>query len=91
MGLTHSVAFALINRRRPADLRRPSVHTETPDKNDRSTRYIVRVLHRRDQEEQIVGIVESVENGVCHAFIDRDELWAILMRAHPPKPRPTEK
>ena len=91
MGLTHRVAFAPIKRRRPADLRRPGAHTETLDKNDRSTRYIVRVLHRRDQGEQIVGIVESVENGACHAFIDRDELWAILMRATPPKPGPVEK
>lgn len=67
------------------------MNKETPGKNDRGASYIVRVLHRRDQGEQIVGIVESVENGACHAFIDRDELWAILIRAHPPKPAPAEK
>lgn len=67
------------------------MHTETPAKNDRGTRFIVRVLHRRDEGEAIVGIVESVEDGTCHAFIDRDELWAILMRANPPKPGPVEK
>jgi hypothetical protein len=56
------------------------MHTEIPEKNEAGTRYIVRLLHRRDKDEQIVGVVESVENGTRHAFIDRDELWAILMR-----------
>jgi hypothetical protein len=57
------------------------MHMQTPGKNEAGMSYIVRLLHRRNQDEQIVGVVESVENGACHAFIDRDELWAILMRA----------
>lgn len=85
MRLAHSVAFATTSRLRP-DPTEKSVQTEKTDKNDRGMRYIVRVLHRRDQGEEIVGIVESVEDGARHAFIDRDELWAILMRVEQPTP-----
>lgn len=57
------------------------MQTETSGKNEPGMSYIVRVLHRRDKGEQIVGVVESVENGACRTFISRDELWEILMCA----------
>lgn len=57
------------------------MQTETSGKNEPGMRYIVRVLHRRDKGEQIVGVVESVANGACRTFISRDELWEILMCA----------
>lgn len=56
------------------------MYTQPPGKNEVGMSYIVRLLHRRTQDEQVVGVVESVENGVRHAFINRDELWEILMR-----------
>lgn len=55
--------------------------SKIPGKDDGGKSYIVRVLLRRDKDEQIVGVVESLDTGVRHAFIDRDELWAILIRA----------
>ena len=56
------------------------MHTKQPERNDAHTSYIVRLLYqRRSQDEQMVGIVESVEDGARHAFTSRDELWAILM------------
>lgn len=62
------------------------MHTDTSKNGEAEARYIVRLLHRRDKEGQVVGVVESVENGARHAFIDRDELWAILMRVDLRKP-----
>lgn len=67
------------------------MHTETSKNDEAEARYIVRLLHRRDQDGQVVGVVESVENGTRHAFIDRDELWAILMRVDLRKPAHIEK
>ena len=66
------------------------MHTEPSKQDEAEARYIVRLLHRRDKDEQIVGVVESVENGTRHAFIDRDELWAILMRVDQRKQVPTK-
>lgn len=66
------------------------MHTEITEENEAGMRYTVRLLYRRDNDEQIVGVVESIENGIRHAFIDRDELWAILMDAGRRKPAPIE-
>ncbi len=57
------------------------MHTDQPEKNEAGASYIVRLLYRRHKDEQIVGVVESVEDGARHAFVSRDELWTILMRA----------
>ena len=57
------------------------MNAKIPSKGEAARSYTVRLLHRRDKDEQIVGVVESVENGTRHAFISRDELWAILMHA----------
>lgn len=57
------------------------MHTDQPEKNEAGASYVVRLLYRRRKDEQIVGVVESVEDGTRRAFISRDELWAILMRA----------
>ena len=58
------------------------MHTETSNNDKAEARYIV-LLHRRDKDGQVVGVVESIENSTRRAFIDRDELWAILMRVDP--------
>lgn len=57
------------------------MHTNQPEKNEADASYIVRLLYRRRKDEQMVGVAESVEDGTRHAFVSRDELWAILMRA----------
>lgn len=67
------------------------MHTETPVKNNPGMSYMVRVLHRCDQGQQIVGVVESVENGACQTFISRDELWEILLQAGTKKPAAIER
>jgi len=56
------------------------MHTKHPERKDARASYIVRLLYRRrSRDEQLVGVVESVEDGARHAFTSRDELWAILM------------
>ena len=67
------------------------MHTNTSKTDEAEAHYLVRLLHRCDKDRQVVGVVESVENGTRHAFIDRDELWAILMHVDLRKPAHNEK
>lgn len=57
------------------------MHTSQVEGNRVGTRYMLRLLYRRREDAQIVGVVESLEDGTRHTFVNRDELWTILMRA----------
>jgi hypothetical protein len=41
--------------------------------------YIVRLYSHRQDKNEVVGVVESPGDGTRHAFINRDDLWSILM------------
>lgn len=50
------------------------------DKDHVSAGFTVRLLYRRRRDDQLVGVVESVEDGVCRTFVSCQELWAFLIR-----------
>lgn len=53
----------------------------TPTPADTSGSYIVRLYRCRENKNEVVGVVESIADNTRHAFVDRDELWKILMGA----------
>lgn len=53
--------------------------TGTPGPANAGGSYIVRLYRRREDKSEVVGVVESAADNTRRAFVDRDELWAILM------------
>ncbi len=62
------------------------MRTDKPGKAAAGRSYIVRLYRHPQGDGEAAGIVESVEDGTRHAFVSRDELWAILLRAGDTKP-----